>query len=132
MSTYEFPHCILRYLIKDKVIDLNERKFSREKKNTFYLACNEERAFFSSDLYKNYNAWSCQNVCEALVYILDNIFIRFGTQVYRQIIGIPTGTHCAPLVADLFLFCYERDFMKSLSRENHAVIIEAFNSTFNY
>ena len=38
----------------------------------------------------------------------------------------------APLVADLFLFCYERDFMKSLSRENQADIIEAFNSTSRY
>ena len=42
------------------------------------------------------------------------------------------GTNCAPLVADLFLFCYERDFMKSLSRENQADIIEAFNSTSRY
>ena len=42
------------------------------------------------------------------------------------------GTNCAPLVADLFLFCYERDFMKSLSRENQAYIIEAFNSTSRY
>ena len=43
------------------------------------------------------------------------------------------GTNCAPLVADLFLFCYERDhFMKSLSRENQADITEAFNSTSRY
>ena len=42
------------------------------------------------------------------------------------------GNNCAPLVADLFLFCYERDFMKSLSRENQADIIEAFNSTSRY
>ena len=42
------------------------------------------------------------------------------------------GTNCAPLVADLFRFCYERDFMKSLSRENQAAIIEAFNSTLRY
>ena len=42
-------------------------------------------------------------------------------------------TNCAPLVADLFLFfCYERDFMKSLSRENQADFIEAFNSTSRY
>ena len=63
---------------------------------------------------------------------MDNIFIRFGTKLYRQNIGIPMGTNCAPLVADLFLFCYERDFMKSLSRENQADIIEAFNSTSRY
>ena len=42
------------------------------------------------------------------------------------------GTNCAPLVADLFLFCYKRDFKKSLSRENQADIIEAFNSTSRY
>ena len=42
------------------------------------------------------------------------------------------GTYCAPLVADLFLFCYERDFMLSLSDDNQADIIEAFNPTSRY
>ena len=36
------------------------------------------------------------------------------------------GTNCAPLVADLFLFCYERDFMLSLSDKNQADVVEAF------
>ena len=42
------------------------------------------------------------------------------------------GTNCAPLVADLFLFCYERDFMKDLSSDNQADAIRAFNSTSRY
>ena len=42
------------------------------------------------------------------------------------------GTNCATLVADLFLFCNERDFMLSLSDNNQTDIIEAFNSTFRY
>ena len=42
------------------------------------------------------------------------------------------GTHCAPLVADLFLFCFERDFMTSLSDDSQADIIEAFNTTSRY
>ena len=66
------------------------------------------------------------------MYLLDNIYIRFGKNLYRQIVGIPMGTNCAPLVADLFLFCYERDFMTSLSADNQADIIEAFNSTSRY
>ena len=41
-------------------------------------------------------------------------------------------TNCAPLVADLFLFCYERDFMKNLSSDNHADVIKAFNLTSRY
>ena len=96
------------------------------------MACNEECAFVNSDVYNNHNLWLCQKVCDALVYLLDNIFIRFGTKLYRQTICILMGTNCAPLVADLFLFCYERDFLKSLSRENQADIIEAFSSTSRY
>ena len=90
------------------------------------------RAFFTSDAVRNYNLWSCQKVCEALTFLLDNIYIRFGSKLYRQIVGIPMGTNCAPLVADLFLFCYERDFMLSLSEENQPGVIEAFNSTSRY
>ena len=62
----------------------------------------------------------------------DRFYIRFGTKLYRQIVGIPMGTNCAPLVADLFLFCYERDFMTSLSDVKQAEIIEAFKSTSRY
>ena len=40
--------------------------------------------------------------------------------------------NCAPLVADLLLFCYERDFIVSLSDNNQTDIIEVFNSTSRY
>ena len=53
-------------------------------------------------------------------------------KLYIQIVGIPLGTNYAPLVADLFLFCYERDIMLSLSDNNQTDIIEAFNSTSRY
>ena len=46
---------------------------------------------------------------------------------YTDKLFVLLGTNCAPLVADLFLFCHERDFMTSLSDENQADIIEAFN-----
>ena len=52
-------------------------------------------------------------MCKALTFLLDNIYIKCGSKLYRQIVGIP---------ADLFLFCYERD----------SEVIEAFNSTFRY
>ena len=91
-----------------------------------------EMHFFTSEKPKKYHAWSCQNVCDALTFLLDNIFIRFGTKLYRQVVGIPMGTNCAPLVADLFLFCYERDFMMSLSDDKQADVIDAFNTTSRY
>ena len=118
LSTYDFstlyttlPH----NLIKDKLVDLIERTFQRE--GSLYIACNDRNAFFTSDAVRNYNLWSCQKVCEALTFLLDNIYIRLGSKLYRQIVGIPMSTNCAPLVADLFLFYYERDFMLSLSED---------------
>ena len=71
-------------------------------------------------------------MCDALHYLLLNIFIGFGSKLYRQILGIPMGTKCAPLVADLLLFCYERDFMLSLFDNIQTDIIEALNSTSRY
>ena len=71
-------------------------------------------------------------MCDALHYLLDNIFIRFGLKLYRQIVSISMGTNCAPLAADLFLFCCERNFMLSLSDNNQTDIIEAFKSTSRY
>ena len=79
-----------------------------------------------------YTLWTCQKVCEALTFLLDNMYIRFGIKLFRQTVGVPMGTNCAPLVADLFLFCYERDFIMSLSVENQSEIIEAFSSTSRY
>ena len=52
--------------------------------------------------------------------------------IFSIIVGIPMGTNCAPLVADLFLFCYERDFMKNLSSDNQADVIKAFDLTSRY
>ena len=113
-------------LIKEKLINLIEWTFKRE--GSPYIACNERHAFFTSEDTKRYKLWSCQSV----IYLLDNIYSRFGTMLYRQIVGIPMGTNCAPLVADLFLFCYERDFMTSLSDVKQTEIIEAFKSTSRY
>ena len=97
-------------LIKDKLVDLIDRNYLREC--FLYIACNDRNAFFTSDAVRNYKLWSCQKVCEALTFLIDSIYIRFGSELYRQIVGIPMGTKCAPLVADLFLFCYERFFDK--------------------
>ena len=133
MSTYYFstlyatlPH----NFIKNKRIDLIERTFQRE--SSPYLPCNDKNVFLLQKKPKNYHAWSCQNVCDALTFLFDNICIRFGTKLYRQVLGIAMGTNCAPLVADLYLFCYERDLMLSLSDDKQADVIDAFNTTSRY
>ena len=63
---------------------------------------------------------------------MDNILIRFGSKLNSQVVDIPMSTKRSPLVAALFLLCYDRDFMLSLSGNNQADFIDAFNSTSRY
>ena len=82
LSTYDvstlyttLPH----NLIKDKLVDLIERTFQRE--GSLYIACNDKKAFFTSDAVRSYNLWSCQKVREALTFFVDNIYINFGSKL---------------------------------------------------
>ena len=54
--------------------------------------------------------WS-QSMCgtrliSMLEYVVDNIFIEVRNKTFRQYIGVPMGSDCAPLLANLFLFYY--------------------------
>lgn len=133
LSSYDFstlytslPH----NLIKEKLIDLIKKTFSSVKRD--YIACNTERAFFTSTIVENYTVWTCEDLCNSINFLLNNIYVCFGKIIYKQEIGIPMGTNCAPLIADLFLFCYERDFMLKLSTETQSDVIDAFNNTSRY
>ena len=49
-------------------------------------------------------------------FLIDNIFVKFGGCLFRQVIGILMGTNCAPLLADLFLYSYESKFLDNMIR----------------
>ena len=96
------------------------------------MACNADRTLFTNEQVKHFTFWTCSEVCKSLCFLLDNISVRFRGSIYRQIIGIPIGTNCAPVIADLLLYCYERDFMLSLDTNSQADVITAFNNISRY
>ena len=64
---------------------------------------------------------------------MENIYVQFDGMVYQQKVGIPMGTNCAPLIADLFFFyCYESDFMSNLQQSKRFGLIDKFNDTSRY
>jgi hypothetical protein len=67
-----------------------------------------------------------------LEFLIDNIFVMFGGRVFQQTVGIPMGTNCAPLLADLFLYLYEADFIQGLLKKNEKKLARSFNFTFRY
>ena len=90
------------------------------------------QGFFSNKKYDSYKCWSCAELCEAFTFLMENIYVQFDGIVYQQIVGIPMGTNCAPLIADLFLYCYERDFMSDLQKSKRFGLIDMFNDTSRY
>ena len=55
-------------------------------------------------------------------YLIDNIYITVGNRVFRQRVGIPMGTDCAPLLTNLFLCYYENRYMKGLIKNNITLV----------
>ena len=67
-----------------------------------------------------------------LEFLIDNIFVMFGDIVFQQTIGIPMGTNCAPLLADLFLHSYEAEFLQDLVKSGSKAVAKKFNFTYRY
>ena len=65
-------------------------------------------------------------------FLVDNIYVRFGGQLFQQMVGIPMGTNCAPLLADLFLYSYENEFLDKLIKEGKRKLARKFNLSYHY
>jgi hypothetical protein len=65
-----------------------------------------------------------------LEFLIDNIFVSFGRTLFQQIVGIPTG--CASLLADLFLYSYESEFLQKLVKDKKIHEARSFNFTYRY
>ena len=70
-------------------------------------------------------------VKKMLEYLIDNIFVEFGGRIFQQTIGIPMGSNCAPLLADLFLYSYEAEFVQSILKASKKHLAQ-FNFTYSY
>ena len=57
-------------------------------------------------------------VIQSFYLFMENIYVQFEGMVFVEIVGIPVGTNCALLIADLFLYCYKREFCLTVTNLN--------------
>ena len=76
--------------------------------------------------------YSEDDIIKILEFLVDNIFVVFAGKVFQQTVGIPMGTNCAPLLADIFLYSYEADFIQSLLSTGKKHLASRFNLTYRY
>ena len=65
-------------------------------------------------------------------FLVDNTYVRFGEQLFRQMVGIPMGTNCAPLLPDLFLYSYENEFSDKLIKEGKRKLAKIFSLLYRH
>jgi len=81
-----------------------------------YLVIGRVKYCFVKNHSKANNKYKQDEIIQMLDFLIDNILALFGGRVFQQTIGIPMGTICAPLFANLFLHAYDADFLQGLSR----------------
>ena len=81
-----------------------------------------------------YTLFSCRELCFAIDFLIDNIHVRFGNSVLRQVVGIPIGNNGAPLLVDLFLHIYEYDLLYAYNNDQKQDMAKAvsFGNTSRY
>ena len=119
LKTFDFstlyttlPHDKLKSVLRDLI----HQSFCTKKgdKRYSYLVLGRDKAYFVKKHTDSKSKYTEEEVINMLEFLIDNIFVEFGGQVFQQTIGIPMGTNCAPLLADLFLYSYEARFIQGL------------------
>ena len=67
-----------------------------------HLMVNGDRTFFTNEETSAGKKYDETLICQMIDFLIDNIYIKIGNHLFRQCIGIPMGTNCAPLLANLF------------------------------
>ena len=75
---------------------------------------------------------STNQLLECINFIIDQSFIMYKGKVYRQRVGIPMGTNCAPYLANLFLYAYEETYIHNQIHEGNIHIATNLNHVYRY
>ena len=129
LATYDFKTLytsIPHNLLKDKMKSFVERIFKRKGKK--YVVPKKNGGYLTNKK----SGFSIKELIECINFIIDNSYVVFNKKVYRQVIGIPMGTNCAPYVANIFLHMYEVEFIDKLNQEGKHRVSSLLNNMFRY
>ena len=124
------PHDKLKSKLKAII---NQCFFHKNGNRRFqYVVTGYKDTYFVRDHSDAPQKYSDADVIKMLEYLIDNIFVEFGGRIFQQTIGIPMGTSCTQLLADLFLYSYEAEFVQSLLQAVKKHLAQQFNFTYRY
>jgi hypothetical protein len=137
LKTFDFstlyttiPHSKLKKRLAAIIHNAFVSKNGKQKYN--FMAIKNGTAYFVSENTEAKQIYTEHDIITMLNFLIDNIFVQFGGIIFQQIVGIPMGTNAAPLLADLFLYSYESEFIQHLQKSGAKKQCHSFNLTFRY
>ena len=97
-----------------------------------FLVLGREGSYFVKEHSDSKNKYTEDDIINMLEFLVDNMFVVLGQKVFQQIVGIPMGTKCAPLLADISLYSCEAYFVQSLLSTGKKKLASRFNFTYRY
>ena len=91
------PHDLLKSRIKRKNIINNAFKHKNGATRYTHIKVRRNKSYFTNDPLSGDNKYTASDICKMTKFFMDNIYVRFGGQLFRQIVGIPMGTNCVSL-----------------------------------
>ena len=122
-------------LLKSRISNLVHDAFRKKDESVRYTHIKVTRAkwYFTHDINGGRDGMcTANNICKMIEFLIDNIFVQFRRCLFRQMIVIPMGTSCAPLLADLFLYLYENEFLDNMIRSGHRKLARSFTLCYRY
>ena len=92
---------ILHDLLKSIISNLVHNAFRKKNGSVryTYIKVTKAQGYFTDDINGGGdNMYTADNICKMIEFLIDNIFMQFGRHLFCQVIGIPVGTNCAPLL----------------------------------
>ena len=124
------PHDLLKSRM-NSIIN-NAFKYKNGATRYTHIKVGRNKSCFTSDFLNSDNKCNANDICKIIEFLMDNIYARFRGELFRQMVGIPMGTNCAPLLADLFLYSYENEFLDNLIKEGKRKLARKFNLSYRY
>ena len=120
--------------MKDRLTSIiwNAFIFKNVNRRFKYLALGHEETYFVKEHSYSKNKYSEDDIIKMLEFLVDNICVVFAGKVFQQTVGIPMGTNCVPLLAVIFLYTYEVDFIQSLLSTGKKQLASRFNLAYRY
>ena len=137
VQTFDFSTLytsIPRDLLKSRISNVVHNAFRKKDGSVRYtfIGVTGAKGYFTHDINGGRDMHAADNICKMIEFLINNIFVQFGECLFRQAIGIPMGTNCGPLLADLFLYSYGNEFLANMIRSGHRRVARSFNLCYRY